>query len=329
MAEPSNEEFLAIYQKYQGLYSHIKTKDSPDEPLLLAHYTSVETVERILKNDEIWFSNPLYMNDLEELRAGIAVGSQLFSEFAQKADVKPSRVGILVAAFNHYVAHLATDAAIDTYVFCLCEHNHPDGLLSMWREYGRKGNGAALVFNTQKLNYQPFSPLHIAKVTYASPTEREKRLRAYLEQWAQITRDANLADDRLYLAAFSAFDFVKAIALTTKHNGFSEENEWRVIYVPERDQLGYLKPLLNYFVGPRGVEPKLKFKLGAPLSPTTGKGDDLKIGTLSDILECIVLGPTISSPLAKASFVRMLQHMGKGDLSDRVLPSTIPLRPEL
>jgi hypothetical protein len=50
------------------------------------------------------------------------------------------------------MAHLATEAALDTYVFCLCEHDpiHMDGLLSMWREYGRKGNGAALVFNTQK-----------------------------------------------------------------------------------------------------------------------------------------------------------------------------------
>jgi len=40
-------------------------------------------------------------------------------------------------------------------VFCLCEHTpgDTDGKLSMWREYGSKGNGAALVFNTARISY--------------------------------------------------------------------------------------------------------------------------------------------------------------------------------
>jgi hypothetical protein len=328
MAEPSKEEFNAIYGLYLRLYSHIKTKESPDEPLLLAHYTSVETVERILKNGEVWFSNPLYMNDLEEMRAGIFLGSQLFPEFAQKADTRPDRIRKLIDAFNHYTAHLTVEAAIDTYVFCLCEHKHEDGLLSMWREYGRRGNGAALVLNTQKFNYQAFSPLIIAKVDYVSREQREQKLRSYLGEWAQITREANLPDDRIYLAAYFAFQFVKAVALTTKHHGFAEENEWRVIYVPERDQLGYLTSMLDYFVGLRGVEPKLKFKLGVPLRPESGTGDDLMTGALDDILAGIILGPTVSSPLAEAAFVKMLERMGKKHLKDRVSRSTIPLRPE-
>ena len=34
---------------------------------LLAHYTSISNLEKILKDDEIWLSNPLFMNDLEEV----------------------------------------------------------------------------------------------------------------------------------------------------------------------------------------------------------------------------------------------------------------------
>lgn len=152
MAEPSKEEAIAVLKLFDGLYSRFQTKTSPDEPLLLSHYTSVETVEKILKDDELWFSNPLYMNDLEEMRAGIGIGSQIFPQFAQNAAQTADRIRYLVETFNHYMAHLATEAALDTYVFCLCEHdlNDTNGLLSMWREYGRKGNGAALVFNMQK-----------------------------------------------------------------------------------------------------------------------------------------------------------------------------------
>ena len=38
---------------------------------LLAHYTSISAMERILQNSEIWFSNPLFMNDLQEMRFGL------------------------------------------------------------------------------------------------------------------------------------------------------------------------------------------------------------------------------------------------------------------
>ncbi len=76
MAEPTKDAIDTIFAQYNGLYSRFQTKTSPDQPLLLAHYTSVETVERILRDEELWFSNPLYMNDLEEMRAGIGMTAQ-------------------------------------------------------------------------------------------------------------------------------------------------------------------------------------------------------------------------------------------------------------
>jgi Protein of unknown function (DUF2971) len=330
MAEPTKAEAETILGGYNGLYSRIQTRTSPDEPLLLAHYTSVEVAEKILRDEELWFANPLYMNDLEELRAGIVLGSQLFPEFAVQAGAESSRNRRLVEAFNHCMAHLATEAVLDTYVFCLSEHDRSDmdGLLSMWREYGRKGNGAALVFNTQKITYRSDHPLIITKVNYASPDERTQQIRGGLTDWAQITRAMNLPEDRLYIAAYAAFSFVKSLALATKHRGFSEEREWRVIYVLERDPLGYLKSRLDYFIGPRGVEPKLKYKLGFVLRPESGPQIDLPTGALSEILELIILGPSISSPIARSAFIRMLQRIGKGSLSDRVFSSTIPLRPQ-
>jgi hypothetical protein len=45
---------------------------------LMAHYTSISVLENILKGGEIWFSNPLFMNDLEEMRHGINKGYSFF-----------------------------------------------------------------------------------------------------------------------------------------------------------------------------------------------------------------------------------------------------------
>jgi hypothetical protein len=328
---PTPDQVTKILALYQVLYSSIETKTDRAKPLLLAHYTSVQVIEQILRNDEVWLANPLYMNDLDEMRAGVLLGSQIFPEFARLAGGTPDRATRLIQSYNHYVAHLSTEAALDTYVFCLSEHpqGNTDGHLSMWREYGSKGNGAALVLNTQKINYQPHNPLIIAKVSYKTNDDRERALRANLDNWAKITQAAHLPDDQLYLAAYAAFGFVKSLALATKHTGFDEEKEWRVVYVPERDPFGYLKSCLDYFVGPRGVEPKLKYKFGKIYNPDPPKAgaSPLTSGALTDILEFVLLGPSASSPLAKAAFVRMLERNGKSAFADRVFPSTIPLRP--
>jgi hypothetical protein len=41
---------------------------------LLAHYTSIRVLESIMKSEEMWFSNPLFMNDLQEMGFGITKG---------------------------------------------------------------------------------------------------------------------------------------------------------------------------------------------------------------------------------------------------------------
>ena len=56
--------------------------DYPEKRPLLAHYTSIEVLERIVRNNELWMSNPLYMNDWEELQFGINAGANLFRSHA-------------------------------------------------------------------------------------------------------------------------------------------------------------------------------------------------------------------------------------------------------
>jgi hypothetical protein len=68
----------------------------------------------------------------------------------------------------------------------------------------------------------------------------------------------------------------------------------------------------------RGVELKLKLKIEAipGLSET-----DL---SLSKIVDRIIPGMSLSSPLARGTIGKMLEALGRSDLKDRIMAPTIP-----
>ncbi|HXM26664.1 MAG TPA: hypothetical protein VN957_11640, partial [Chthoniobacterales bacterium] len=127
---------------FEPLYADLReAKDSfPAKRPLLAHYTSVAVLEAILQKNEVWFSNPLFMNDIEEVRFGMTTGANLFlaSPEIESACRSQKRNAMLKAGFSYWYAKFANDHLLDLYVFCLSEHakEDTDGLLSMWRGYG-------------------------------------------------------------------------------------------------------------------------------------------------------------------------------------------------
>jgi hypothetical protein len=329
MTAPTRDEFIIIWQRYLELLNRLRIVGSPRNGLL-AHYTSVPTVEQILRTKQVWLSNPLYMNDMQEMRAGVSLANQKFTDAAKTAGGSDARADILIRAYNSYFSHFDSQTAFDTYIFCLSRQkpDDRDGILSMWREYGSRGNGAAIIFNIQNVNFTPHSPLVVAEVTYATDTERSDQLDQHLAEWVRITLSLNLPDDHLFLAAREAFLFTKIIALTTKHRGFQEEDEVRIIYTPDQDPNGYLKPCLDYHVVPSGVVPKLKYSFGCTYAPTASlETQVLDSQPITNLIEFFLLGPTASSVLAQKSFQRMLERLDMSAFTSRVFASTIPLRP--
>src|SRR5258708_9389243 len=291
---------------FEPLYADLReAKDSfPAKRPLLAHYTSVAVLEAILQKNEVWFSNPLFMNDIEEVRFGMTTGGNLFlaSPESESACRSQKRNAMLKAGFSYWYGKFANDHLLDLYVFCLSEHakEDTDGLLSMWRGYGGNGNGAAIVFDTAKIAAQEDSPIIIANVHYGTGEARKDWLRERVAQFADILARSDISDDKLHLAAFYFFYRLKLFSIFTKHQGFSEENEWRVVYMRDRDEAKVFDNMFSYRVGPRGVEPKLKLRIEAiPGLP----GSNL---SLSELVERIILGPSLSSPLARGSVLRML-----------------------
>jgi Protein of unknown function (DUF2971) len=282
-------------------------------------------LESIMRTGELWFTNPMLMNDKEEVIFGIRQGAEAFVGSDQVPDAcgDPRRFELLGKAFLKCVNTFEALHAVDTYVLCFSEHDpvkNKDGLLSMWRGYGQNGGGAAIVFDASKVNVLESSPFLLTKVVYESTAQRLEWIQAKIAQFCDLLKRLSLSDEKLPLASHVLFERFKLFALCTKHSGFAEEQEWRAIDMPDRDPNGVLKPMLDYSIGPRGIEPKLKFKVG-PIESLFAP--DL---SLEKVVDHILIGPTSSAELAMHAVRRMLVKLGRDTLAERVRKSEIPLR---
>ncbi|WP_081629359.1 DUF2971 domain-containing protein [Methylopila sp. M107] len=317
---------IDIMALFASLYDDISEDDDFEKKKpLLAHYTTVETLEKIVSNNEIWFSNPLLMNDYEEVRTGFFYGSRALrnSQLLRAALETEERY----ASFQHYVEYYINEYdekhLLDTYVFCVAEHESgdDDGLLSMWRGYGGNGRGVAIVFNSEKLGSVEQSPIIFSKVHYVSQDERESWLDVICEKASQLIGEARISDDNIYMVAYALVERIKIAALFSKHKGFREEQEWRAVYLSEKDSEKVFHENFHYIVGGRGVEPKfrLKFEFVPGVTP--------EAFNLNNIVESIILGPGSSSALSEKSIRRMLTLCGRQDLAQKLKISSIPYRP--
>lgn len=266
MLDPITNQFLS-------LWSDIKQEDAfYSQKPLLAHYTSIEVLEKIVRTNEIWLSNPLFMNDLEEVRFGLNESQRLVMESKEIAQAcgDSARVDVFRDAFIHYYSQFASTQALDVYVLCLSEHDpaNLDGLLSMWRGYGGNGHGAAIVFDSSKINNLPTSSFILAKVHYGSGPDRIAWIKSKIGEFVALFSMASIETSDLPAAAFQLFQRFKLFSLFSKHLGFGEEAEWRVVYLRDRDAAGVMVPLFDYKVGSRGIEPILKFKIEAKADVT-------------------------------------------------------------
>lgn len=291
----------------------------PAKRPLLAHYTSVDVLEKILKSGEIWFSNPLFMNDWEELQYGMNSGATAFRTNAHIAEATQTAetLGELISNFDSLFNDFDAKHALDTYVLCLSVHppENEDGILSMWRGYGAGGGGVAIVFDSSKIAQIDGFPLMVGVVTYASRLDREMWIEDKLEKLARVLSSHPLTSENLRLAAYHWIERLKLFSLFTKHDGFREEQEWRIVYMSERDPKREYTEMLSYFISSKGVEPKLRLRLSS-----------LPGMSFSSLVERIILGPSVASMLSASSIRRMLTLNNHESLAGRVVESSIPFR---
>ena len=191
----------------------------------------------------------------------------------------------------------------------------------MWRGYGAAGNGVAVIFDTSKLQSIEHYPLVVGRVHYASQQDRIDWIVVTLDALAAVITAFEKTRENFSLIAALWFERLKLFSLFTKHEGFREEREWRVVYLAERDPNRKLEPMFGYAITSKGAEPKMKLRMD-DIPETVGDGR-----AIERITDRIILGPSLSSDLSLVSLQRMLQLSDRGVLAEKLVASSIPFRP--
>jgi hypothetical protein len=287
----------------------------------LVHYTDAAAAIGILRSKQFWMRNAACVNDFLEVEYGRGClqaaykspGGQAFKDTVDQ--LFPGLWQEVADKYNAWSPHLTRV----TYLACFSEHRKGEdgcGRLSMWRAYGG-GVPVAIV-----MRHQPFIAPSDAIGAYTYPvsylTESEFGSRFDLvaksvETNADFVRELG----REYLLG-ALFEVFKTSTLCTKHRGFSEEIEWRVVYTHEMTESSRLV---------RGVEtirgmPQVVFKI--PLQNVPNEGF---VGAeIPEILDHVIVGPTEYPAVVREALVDLLGEAGVPDAASKVVISDIPIR---
>lgn len=290
--------------------------------LCFAHYTSAEALLNILRSRQVWFRNAGTMNDFSEVEHGLTMLAEAWESEPGK-DLRQLLDGLNDGMVDELVAHhngWQPTYTEQTYLFAVSEHKHSDadyGRLSMWREYARK-SGVALL-----LNREPFETDTNLLKAYTTPVMYvlKDEFIANFDRIRSAVRDnrddlAKLDPALLVGAVFQAFRFM---ALSTKHPGFEEEREWRVIYNPTMESSPYFQERIEVI----GGVPQKFYALKLETIESDGQTLDLSPNAL---VQKVIIGPTLYQRTIGEAIVHALTSAGVEDAGNKVTYSNIPVR---
>lgn len=288
--------------------------------LKLAHYTRFETAKLIISGRSVWMRNSSVMNDTGEITHGIeAVDYALLKHRQLTQEILYRFYAGLPVQLDNRWQHLRNHVIKEIFISCFSEHwpyETPQGRLSMWREYG-KPDGVALV-----LNIEPFRLETNALNAYASPVyygdkyalaNKYEEILLNVEKFSRELKEfASPSQILEYLSMAILFG-----AVCLKHPIFKEEQEWRVVHMPNI----HIPSLLRRRVLSNSNS-EVIYEI--PLEDCPAKG---LIGLTPDaILHKLLVGPSKNSQNIIDEMVHVLSSQGVRDPELRIMEARIPLR---
>jgi len=186
----------------------------------------------------------------------------------------------------------------------------------MWRAYGGS-TGVALVLNNGPF-LRPSDALkaYTSPVAYFSPegfTQHFNKIVDAMEEHEDLLKELDYEE----LMGFVFHHFQYSI-LSTKHPGFKEEREWRIIYSPRLESSRHIRRDVETVRG----TPQPVYKLPLQNFPEEG----FTGATIPELLDRIIIGPTDHSFAAYEAFAALLEGAGVENAYEKVFMSDIPLR---
>ena len=276
----------------------------------LAYYTTAETAFKIVHNRGIWLRSSLVMNDYSEIEYGQTMLAHAWASWAGIRLIKA--MDAVHAGISDHLWHWHVQQILgmrkNTYILCVSEHlgeERENGRLSMWRAYGGR-SGVALVVDKSVLSDDETGEngIFCMPVLYKDKSDSELLLdwiAMNIEQSADRLRQIDPEAIKAYVSRCLSFT-----VLSTKHPGFEEEREWRLIHSPflTRSSMTQATEIIN---GVPQVIQKLAFK-------------DMTR------LKHIIIGPCDHPETVSNAFRQEINKMQLGERSPSLWQSNIPIR---
>lgn len=291
------------------------------------HYTSAAVGLEILRKKEVWLRNSQVMNDFSEVHHG-----ERCLEAAWKDDSLRERLkrvldnletGLLAKAREDYESWVQVRER-ETFLISMSEHGDLTGevdedrygRLSMWRAYGGSTNVALVLNNRAFLSPSDALPAYTSPVLYADIDGFKRHFQEFVESLeSNMGYLEELGADAVLSSVFYAFHDA---ALSTKHPGFAEEREWRIIYSPF---LFGSDRSYSQVETVAGVPQKI-FKL--PLKDYPEQG--LRGAEPLSLIDRVIVGPSKFPVSILEAYVLEFEKLGDSQADKRIIVSEIPIR---
>lgn len=287
------------------------------------HYTPAEAALNIIKTKRIWMRNAMCMSDYREVNHGYDLLRSFFAntdnrdKFISELDLcSPNVASEAISLFDQWWGNIQTN----TYIASISEHKDNEdlhGRLSMWRAYGGSSARVAIVFSvpwytgaSEALNIS-FSP-----VAYPEKDDVHTEINSVINNVLENREFLSPVDRNILLGTI--FNMFLAGMTCLKHEGFSEEREWRILYSPKLRP----SPLVELATETIGGVPQIVYKL--PLDEAVS--DTLAELDFSQIFDRLIIGPSPYPYAQYEAFVAALEIAGVQNASERVFVSGIPIR---
>ncbi len=228
----------------------------------LWHYTDLTGLEGIISSQCLWATDYRYLNDSSELHHSqkmlfqvllpkvIAITKKKYDDSSEVRGIIDFHNGVEkfseMATWDHIKRHYKSflespnTAPIPCVLsFCKTPKDERNGLLSQWRGYGKDG-GYAVIFDEKELDKKfnededCFYGISGGRDVVYAPPVKDKEIKDSLEQVSGYIYQYFKEQPREQTKD-EFFAFIRCMAFI-KHNGFSEEREYRFLFIPDSER---------------------------------------------------------------------------------------------
>ncbi len=290
----------------------------------LCHYTSSENALNLLNSQQFWLRNARCMNDFSEITNGVELIAETLR--ADEGTLLNRLLKILGkgdsvqgAAFISGWDEWIREHSANVFIGCLAECS-PDetlGKLSMWRAYGSATGGVCFIFDTQPFVAETdLLGAYTLPVCYYKKTQIHQFLAQSISALeANESALSKLTSEELTNLVLGLLVF-RAISL--KHSGFSEEEEWRVVHLAGTPTSSHIQSSIENV----GGIPQIVQKVSLLNDPDNG----LHGADIPSLLHRVIVGPSKYPDVVGNALLEKLNSMGVENAQNKIVYSGIPLR---